>query len=316
MKFELNEYKKQLTDDEILTDIKRVADELRVDYLSIRLYKQHGMYSQTAIQAHFDTWKHACSIVGLRTERTSKELKLITDDNYYEDLRRVSDIINSDTVPYKAYKKYGRYSAEHIFARFKRWDIALKNAGLRETGLAKEKVSEQQCFDEIERIWIMLGRQPTSTDIIKNGVSIYSIDTFKRRFGGWRNALEAFVRYINSNDNDDSSPSHKYEPPTKVETNTNQQEQTDSAKQKKSGDISPKSHKTSREINLRLRFKVMARDNFKCCMCGRSPATDPSIVLHIDHIKPWAKGGETTMDNLQTLCSKCNLGKSDIMLEQ
>jgi hypothetical protein len=57
MKFELNEYKKQLTDDEILTDIKRVADKLKVDYLSIRLYKQHGKYSQTAIQAHFDTWK-------------------------------------------------------------------------------------------------------------------------------------------------------------------------------------------------------------------------------------------------------------------
>ena len=72
-------------------------------------------------------------------------------------------------------------------------------------------------------------------------------------------------------------------------------------------------HKTKREIGLQLRFKVLKRDNFKCCACGASPAKDPSIELHLDHIIPWAKGGETVMDNLQTLCSKCNLGKSDLL---
>ena len=71
-------------------------------------------------------------------------------------------------------------------------------------------------------------------------------------------------------------------------------------------------HKTKRDINLRLRFTVMKRDNFKCCMCGRSPATTPGLELHIDHITPWSKGGETIIDNLQTLCSDCNLGKSNL----
>ena len=58
----------------------------------------------------------------------------------------------------------------------------------------------------------------------------------------------------------------------------------------------------------------MARDNFKCRICGKSPATDPKITLHIDHIIPWSKGGETIFENLQTLCSECNLGKSDLIL--
>ena len=71
--------------------------------------------------------------------------------------------------------------------------------------------------------------------------------------------------------------------------------------------------KTSRDINLRLRFKVLQRDNFKCCTCGASPAKDPSVKLHVDHIVPWSKGGETVMNNLQTLCSNCNLGKSDLL---
>ncbi|MBR5903681.1 MAG: HNH endonuclease, partial [Clostridia bacterium] len=63
----------------------------------------------------------------------------------------------------------------------------------------------------------------------------------------------------------------------------------------------------------KLRYQVLKRDNFKCCACGASPAKDPSVELHIDHIVPWSKGGETVIDNLQTLCSKCNLGKSDIL---
>ena len=50
----------------------------------------------------------------------------------------------------------------------------------------------------------------------------------------------------------------------------------------------------------------------KCKKCGRSPATDPSIILHVDHIKAWANGGETVLENLQTLCSMCNIGKSDL----
>ena len=79
---------------------------------------------------------------------------------------------------------------------------------------------------------------------------------------------------------------------------------------KKSAVIASSTPKT-RKISDKLRYSVLKRDNFKCCACGASPAKDPSVELHIDHIIPWSKGGETTLENLQTLCSKCNIGKSD-----
>lgn len=69
--------------------------------------------------------------------------------------------------------------------------------------------------------------------------------------------------------------------------------------------------RSSRVISDKLRYQVLKRDNFKCCACGASPAKDPSVELHIDHIVPCSKGGETKFSNLQTLCSKCNIGKSD-----
>lgn len=70
-------------------------------------------------------------------------------------------------------------------------------------------------------------------------------------------------------------------------------------------------HKTGRNPSMKLRFEILKRDNFKCSACGASPATDPTVQLHIDHIMPWSKGGETTKDNLQTLCSTCNFGKGN-----
>lgn len=35
-------------------------------------------------------------------------------------------------------------------------------------------------------------------------------------------------------------------------------------------------------------------------------------LLHVDHVIPWSKGGETTLENLRVLCSVCNIGKSDV----
>ncbi len=77
-------------------------------------------------------------------------------------------------------------------------------------------------------------------------------------------------------------------------------------------EIDAKRKQTSRDPSLRLRFQVLKRDNFTCCQCGASPAKDSSVKLHVDHIKPWSKGGETVRENLKTLCLKCNLGKSNL----
>ena len=58
-----------------------------------------------------------------------------------------------------------------------------------------------------------------------------------------------------------------------------------------------------------LRYDILWRDGYKCQICGIT-AKD-GAKLHVDHIIPIAKGGKTVPDNLQTLCERCNLGKSD-----
>ncbi|MGH1549201.1 HNH endonuclease [Leifsonia poae] len=58
-----------------------------------------------------------------------------------------------------------------------------------------------------------------------------------------------------------------------------------------------------------LRTKVMRRDSFRCQMCGAS--RPDGVTLHVDHILPVSHGGRTVLENLQTLCADCNLGKGN-----
>lgn len=65
---------------------------------------------------------------------------------------------------------------------------------------------------------------------------------------------------------------------------------------------------------LKLRFEILKRDGFKCCYCGRNPKED-NCKLEIDHIIPSKKGGKNLPENLITSCRECNLGKSDVLLQ-
>lgn len=65
-------------------------------------------------------------------------------------------------------------------------------------------------------------------------------------------------------------------------------------------------------INARLRFRVLARDNFTCQYCGRSA---PQVELQVDHIQPVKHGGTNFIDNLLTACAECNIGKYDSRLD-
>lgn len=58
-----------------------------------------------------------------------------------------------------------------------------------------------------------------------------------------------------------------------------------------------------------LRYDILKRDGFKCKICGASQSD--GVKLHVDHIIPVSKGGKTEPGNLQTLCSRCNIGKSN-----
>lgn len=154
-------------------------------------------------------------------------------------------------------------------------------------------LSDKELFDEMEKVWNKVGQRPSRTEWEASEPKI-SYNTYKKRFGGWTSACMKFIEYkmgtvilVDS------------------EINLNSEEAVTSKSNGKNKVVS------GRTVPLSVRLKVLDRDAYRCVLCGRSPATDIGVQLHIDHKIPFSKGGGSTIDNLQTLCKDCNLGKSD-----
>lgn len=206
----------------------------------------------------------------------------VADDEILTDLRRVAKEQGTDKITQKLYGEHGRYDSTTIGRRFGTWNKALLQAGLTPSNF--NNFSEEALFENILVLWQHYGRQPRRSELASPPSTI-SQSPYNRRFKSWSGALQSFVEYANS--------SEAELPETR-------------------SDIPTTTQKTGRDPSLRLRFKVLLRDKFSCQQCGASPAKDSAVELHVDHRVPWSKGGETTIENLQTLCRSCNLGKSNL----
>lgn len=180
-----------------------------------------------------------------------------------------------------------------VISRFGTWEKALSKIGLELKERPKKPrhfISENDLMIEMARIFDTLGHRPSKTEWEALSPK-FSYTTYKTRYKGWVNAWQYFFENfkgieIKSTEND--------EPNNDIKKNTIEI-----------------SNEEKRTIPLKLRLKVLQRDNFKCAYCGASPAVDPNIQLHIDHIVPFSKGGKTELSNLQTLCQNCNWGKGN-----
>lgn len=204
----------------------------------------------------------------------------ISDEQLIADLRRVAERAPETTIGQRHYKEHGKFGVTTIIRRFGSWNEAIRNAGLHVT--FERKILDRDLFENIGRVWEKLGHQPSYGEMTRPN-SRYHIATYERRFGSWRNALEQFVGFA------ENGEIKLYVQPEKFDKSTK---------------------RTSRKLDLAMRYRVLRRDGFRCVGCGAS-ASSPGVELQVDHIRPYSLGGESIEANLQTLCLACNQGKSN-----
>jgi len=56
MEFKLKDYHRNVPDDKLLNDVKRVADLLGVEILSKGKYQEYGRFSSSTIEKRFGLW--------------------------------------------------------------------------------------------------------------------------------------------------------------------------------------------------------------------------------------------------------------------
>jgi hypothetical protein len=165
-----------------------------------------------------------------------------------------------------------------IIERFGSWKKALALIGI--AGGREFRYSPEQLIANLEVAWRQLGFPPGKRQIAAFGEKI-SEAPYKRHWGSVRSACEALAAFHDGKVSRESLLAGRV-----VEA-------------------------TRKTIPLKDRWVVLKRDNYTCTKCGASPSSDHRVESEVDHVIPIARGGGNAIENLQTLCKKCNQGKKD-----
>jgi hypothetical protein len=219
-------------------------------------------------------------IVTRRNENVTVAQLISELKRVYKKLKK--NITKSD---FDLHSKYG----SHLVVRKIGWNNAKVKAKIP---VKKEmNISDKKLMDNIMSVWLKLKRQPKREDLLPP-LSNYSVAPYRERYGSWQKALDTFESLVKNR-------------------------KIDAAKLKKISKPVYK-HTTSRHISQRMRLKVLVRDKFTCKVCKVSLINNPRLSdedFEVDHVKPYSKGGETVMSNLQTLCKKHNRTKGNQLLK-
>jgi len=208
----------------------------------------------------------------------AKRIRL-SDDEMLSSVKQYAEKVGFKYFPSTEYDKWKGKSGHSstIIQRFGSWKKVLLLLGI-EGG--RERYNPEQLVKNLENVWKQLGFPPGKRQIGKYGEKI-SESPYKQIWGSVRSACEFLAKYHEGKITRDEL--------LKGDTSGNKRQ----------------------SIPLKIRWEVLKRDNYTCKKCGRSPSSDHSVKLEVDHKHPVAKSGQNDIENLQTLCWECNQGKKD-----
>jgi len=216
---------------------------------------------------------------------SGRRLQDRSDSGLLAELRRVADLIDRPVLWRRDFDRVSLLTSARIARRLGGWGAALAKAGLghRYSGMVisagmrakpSRGLTDRQLLDRLRRA---ATRDGVVTQLAVRRKFGHYCDAYTGRFGSWRTAVwKAGLRL---------SPKAACDPRRK------------------------RTPEEKHQVSVRLRFAVLKRDDYRCQLCGDSPAISKGTTLEVDHIQPFSKGGRTTEDNLRTLCRCCNQGK-------
>jgi hypothetical protein len=202
MKYELEPDNRNCLDDELLIDLRKVAEQLGCQSITKEQYDQHGRFCSATMRNRFGSWNKALFLSGLIVKKRVD----IPQEELLIDLKRVASELGMQTVTREQYRQYGNFSGDTVVRKYNSWAAALRVANLQSTGW-KPPATEEDLFDNMASVWEHVGRQPKQKDF-RPPISRYSDTTYINHYGSWRAALEAFVASANMDQNEADKEDH------------------------------------------------------------------------------------------------------------
>ncbi|HUO05926.1 MAG TPA: hypothetical protein VMU16_12085 [Candidatus Binataceae bacterium] len=132
------------------------------------------------------------------------------DEELLADLRRVAAEIGKSSITRDEYDERGRFSSSTLTRRFGSWFAATDKVGLDRT--RNLTITNEELLSNLAELWARLGRQPRYGNLNAE-TSKFSAGTYENRFGTWRKALEAFVKWANESEPTPAPEKNAVSPP-------------------------------------------------------------------------------------------------------
>src|SRR3989344_2782888 len=129
MKFELKKYSRSdkkdytnVTDDELVIDLKQIASDLQKDSVTAREYNERGKFNSHIFERRFGSWLKSLDKANLQRTRNYN----ITDEEAYKNLEDVWIKLGRQPIREEMSAPLSKYSGSFYEYRFGTWQKALE----------------------------------------------------------------------------------------------------------------------------------------------------------------------------------------------
>ncbi|MDB2275874.1 hypothetical protein PM022_15260 [Halorubrum ezzemoulense] len=180
-----------VSDADLLAELRRLSDEIGETPTS-RDMAEKGKYAPSTYSIAFGSWNDAVREAGLDPTR----LREVPDSKLLDELERLTNQLGQPPTVHQM-ENHGRFGAKTFSTTFGSWNDALREANLEPN---KERdVGRSRLIDEIERLKEVSGVVPTAETMREQGR--FAVNTYKRNFGSWNDALQAAGYELNNRTN-------------------------------------------------------------------------------------------------------------------
>jgi hypothetical protein len=185
------------TDEELLEEIRRVAELVGKPYLLTSDFNKHSSINPNTISRRFGSWHNALDRLGIKQASCGASIKY-TDEDLLDEVRRVAKIIGTSILKYNDFAKYSRIDAVTISKRLGGWKAALERAGVghrcyqtakKAECITYNQYTDEELLEEVRRVAQLVGKPSLSVMDFRRHTKIDDT-AIRKRFGGWRNVLE------------------------------------------------------------------------------------------------------------------------------
>ncbi len=184
-------------DQDLIDEIKRVAEtNFGNQRPKRREFDQHSRVHSTTLRKRFGSWESAMLRAGFSPR------KAIGTDEMKADLVRMKDRCKGQYFTQNFYEMNGgRYRPKLLKRSFgyPNWQALLQGVlSLRKTSriivirARPAARTNKQLFDELRRVWDLLGRRPSTTEF--QAMGRIGRRAYEKQFGSWVKSIEEFCR--------------------------------------------------------------------------------------------------------------------------